>query len=125
MDDKLEVNANDWEKRVLNSDILTLVDFWHERCPWCVRLNPILDEVSEEYKDKVNFFRINVIKKSENRDIAQRYGVMGTPTLVFFCSGRSVGQEVGFMTKEQLEKALDDMLKKQTDCLKQSTELDS
>lgn len=125
MDDKLEVNANDWEKRVLNSDILTLVDFWHERCPWCVRLNPILDEVSEEYKDKINFFRMNVIKKSENRDIAQRYGVMGTPTLVFFCSGRSVGQEVGFMTKEQLEKALDDMLKKQTDCLKQSTELDS
>jgi len=125
LDDKLEVNANDWEKRVLNSDILTLVDFWHERCPWCVRLNPILDEVSEEYKDKINFFRMNVIKKSENRDIAQRYGVMGTPTLVFFCSGRSVGQEVGFMTKEQLEKALDDMLKKQTDCLKQSTELDS
>jgi thioredoxin 1 len=124
IEDKLEVNANDWEKKILNSDTLTLVDFWHDRCPWCVRLNPILDEVAEEYKEKVNFFRLNVIKEAENRKIAMRYGVMGTPTLIFFCSGRSIGQEVGFITKDKLKEKLDDMLNNHPECLQQSTKLD-
>ncbi|MBS7622036.1 thioredoxin, partial [Candidatus Bathyarchaeota archaeon] len=73
----LDVDAEDWEMEVLRSDILTVVDFWHERCPWCIQLNPIFEEVADEYKDKAKFVRFNVLKSPRNRDIAIRYGVMG------------------------------------------------
>ena len=51
----LEVTSENWEMEILRSNTLVLVDFWHERCLWCKRLDPIFDEVAEEYKDKVKF----------------------------------------------------------------------
>lgn len=119
----LEVNASSWEHEVLRSDILTVVDFWHDRCPWCIRLNPIIDEVAEEYKGKVKFVKLNILENPGNQEIAFRHAVMSTPTLMFFCEGRSVGQVVGFMSRERLKKILDDMLEKHRECIKQSTEL--
>lgn len=119
----LDVNANNWEQEVLQSDILTVVDFWHDRCPWCLRLNPIIDEVAKEYEGKIKFVKLNVLKVSANREIAIRYGIMSTPTLQFFCEGRSVGQALGFMSNENLRKLLDDMVAKHRECIKHSTEL--
>jgi len=48
---------------------------------------------------------------------------MSTPTLLFFCEGRSVEGAVGFMPKERLKKTLDDVIEKHRECIKQSTEL--
>jgi len=50
---------------------------------------------------------------------------MSTPTLMFFCSGRPIGQTVGLMSKEDLKKALDDMLGRYRTCLRQSSDLRS
>jgi thioredoxin len=119
----LDVNAGHWEQEVLKSEILTVVDFWHDRCPWCLRLNPIFNEVSEEYKGKIRFVKLNVLETQTNREIAIRHGIMSTPTLMFFCEGRPVGQALGFMPKEQLKKLIDDMLQKHRECIDQSTEL--
>lgn len=82
MPEVMDVDAEDWEREVLQSDILTIVDFWHERCPWCIRLNPIFEKVAEEYGDKVKFVRFNVLKSSRNRDIAIKNGVMGKNSLI-------------------------------------------
>jgi len=119
----LEVNAVNWEREVLRSDILMVVDFWHEHCPWCIRLNPIFDEIAKEYKGKINFAKLNVLENPENREIAIHYGVMGTPTLIFFCKGRPVEGVAGFMPKERLKNILDNMLERHTECIGQSTEL--
>lgn len=121
----LEVNASDWEQEVLKSDILTVVDFWHNRCPWCVRLDPVINEIAEEYKGRIKFVKLNVLADSDNRAVAIHHGVMSTPTLLFFCKGRPVEQDVGFMPKEKLRKIMDDMLEKHTKCIEQSTELKS
>lgn len=59
MESVLEVNANNWEQEVLQPDTLTVVDFWHDHCPWCIRLNPIFEAVVEEYKGKVKFAKLN------------------------------------------------------------------
>lgn len=118
-----EVNAGNWEHEVLGSDILTVVDFWHERCPWCLKLNPILEEVAEEYKDKIKFVNLNVLKNAANQEIAIRHGIMSTPTLTFFCEGKSVGHALGFVPKERLIEMLANMLEKHRDCIRQSTEL--
>ena len=119
----LEVNAGSWEQEVLQSDMLTVVDFWHDRCPWCIRLEPIYNEVAEEYKGKVKFAKLNILENPENREMAIHYGVMSTPTLLFFCEGRPVEGAVGFMPKERLKKTLDDVIEKHRECIKQSTEL--
>ena len=119
----LDVNASNWKQEVLKSDILTVVDFWHDRCPWCLRLNPIFNEVSEEYKGRIKFVKLNVLETQTNREIAIRHGIMSTPTLMFFCEGRPVGQTLGFMPKEQLKKLIDDTLQKHRECINQSTEL--
>ena len=68
----LNVNASNWEQKVLQSDILTVVDFWHDRCPWCLRLNPIIDDVAREYEGKIKFVKLNVLTISANREIAIR-----------------------------------------------------
>ena len=119
----LDVTADDWEKEILQSDTLVLVDFWHERCPWCKRLDPIYSEVAEEHGDKVKFAKLNVLESHENQHIAVEYGVMGTPTLIFFCNGRPIETAVGFQPKERLSQLIDDMIDKHQDCIKQSTQL--
>jgi len=119
----LEVNAETWEQQVLQSDKLTVVDFWHDHCLWCHKFEPMLEEASEEYKGRIKFAKLNILSSPSDRQIAARYGVMGTPTLVFFCGGRLMEQVAGFMPKERLKKTLDDVLEKYKECLAQSTEL--
>ena len=119
----LEVDAANWEQEVLKSPILTLVDFWHEHCYWCLWLNPILDEVAEEYKGKIRFAKININRSPENMEKAINYGVMSTPTMIFFCEGKPVETVVGAMPKENLKRKLDDILATHKECVKQSTEL--
>lgn len=123
MESVLEADASKWEQEVLQSDMLTVVDFWHHRCPWCIKLNPIFNEVAEEYKDKIKFVKLNVLENPNNQQVAIQHGIMSTPTLMFFCEGRPVGQALGFMPKKHLKKLIDDMLEKHRECINQSTEL--
>lgn len=120
-----DVNASNWEKEVSKSDTLTVVYFWHERCPWCLRLNSIFDDVAEEYTGKIRFTKLNILENPVNQEMATNLGVLSTPTLMFFCSGRPVGQVVGAMSKEDLEKTLDAILGRYRTCLRQSTDLRS
>jgi thioredoxin 1 len=107
-----ETHASTWEETVSQSDVLTVVDFWHKDCPYCLALNPIYDEVSDEYESRIKFLKLNIKEPPDNREIAVRYGVKGFPTLMFFCNGESVGQLLGFKQKEDLKKLLDEMLEK-------------
>jgi len=86
-------------------------------------LNSIFDEVTEEYKGKVKFAKLNVLASPENREIATHYGIMGTPTLVFFCNGISLGMVVGFIPKEHLKHMLNEMIEKHRECLNQRSVL--
>ena len=119
----VEVNAGNWEKEILQSDILTLVDFWHERCPWCVKLDPVFIDVAKEYENKVKFTKLNVFESSKNQQTAIAYGVMGTPTLIFFCDGTPVGTTVGFQSREHLKQLVDEMISKHEECVEKSTKL--
>ncbi|MEM2249024.1 MAG: thioredoxin family protein, partial [Candidatus Bathyarchaeia archaeon] len=66
-----------------------------------------------------------VLESEGNRELAEDLGVMGTPTLIFFCEGRPLMHLVGFMPEEELRKAINDMLSKYRSCLTQSTTLKS
>jgi thioredoxin 1 len=123
VENEVEVNFSNWQQEVSKSSILTVVYFWHNQCPWCFRLSPIIDEVSREFSGKIKFVKLNILEDPANQEIASNYGVMSTPTLMFFCSGRPTGQVVGFMSEKDLRRVLNDMLGKYRTCLLQSTEL--
>jgi|YelNatPaOPRAMG01_1025707.scaffolds.fasta_scaffold10272_3 thioredoxin 1 len=121
----VELNQNNWEEEVGRSSILTLVYFWHQQCPWCRRLTPIIEKLAEEYSGKVKFARLNVLGSPSNQELATDLGVMGTPTLIFFCGGRPLMQIVGYTGEEDLRKVINDMLQRYRTCLLQSTDLRS
>jgi len=122
VEDAKEANAFTWTEEVAKSTKLAVVYFWHEQCPWCLRLNPIFSEVVEEYKGRIKFVKLSVLEDPNRRQIANNYGVMST-TLLFLCQGKPVGQIVGLVSKEDLERGLDDILGRYQQCLGQSTEL--
>ena len=115
LDSTLEVDAKNWENEILHSNSLVVVKFWHENCPSCKKLAPIYVEVSKEYKDKIKFAKLNVLTSKDNRDIAVKYGLTSTPTLIFFCDGKPIatmeGRE-GYETKERLKHLINDMISK-------------
>lgn len=116
----IEVGGSNWESAVLKSSIPVIVDFWAPWCPWCKRLEPDFESLSNEYNGKLLFTKVNVEQYPE---ISEKYGVQGLPTLKMICSGRPVGEIVGYLPKDALRKQLDHMLAAYTQCLKQSSPL--
>ena len=89
-----------FENDVLKSSMLTLVDFWAEWCGPCKQISPLLEEIANEKKDIVKVIKLNV---DANRETAEKYNIMGIPTLLLFKKGEVVGSTVGAsMTKSQL-----------------------
>lgn len=119
----IALNQNNWEEEVSRSGILTLVYFWHSQCPWCQRLTPILEKVAEDYSGKIKFCMLNILESPSNQEIAINLGVMSTPTLIFFCSGRPLMQIVGYTAEEDLRKVFEDMFRRYRSCLLQRTDL--
>jgi thioredoxin 1 len=120
-----EVNAENWEKEILNSKSLILVEFWHESCPSCKIFAPMFSKVSKEYENKLKFYKLNVLKNKENKDLAIKYGLVSTPTLIFFCNGKTLATKEdrdGFETEERFIRLIQDMLNKcSTNNLKNSS----
>ena len=76
-----------------------VVDFSATWCGPCKMLAPVLEEVSEEYAGKVNFFNVDV---DENPDLAMQYKIMNIPALVVLKKGEKVDTQVGFAPKENI-----------------------
>lgn len=96
MENALKVNVADWLKEVAKSTKLTAVYFWHERCPWCLKLKPVFDETSNEYNNRMRFTKVDVLENSANRGIASNCGIVSAPTLLFLCGGKTSGTNRGF-----------------------------
>ena len=85
-------NKDDFQNEVINNEIPVLVDFWAEWCGPCKQLAPLVEEASNEFKDKIKVCKIDV---DVNRDIAAEYGIRSIPTLMIFENGMLVGTEIG------------------------------
>ncbi len=118
-----ELQADDWESEVMKAESPVVVDFWHDMCGWCLKLNPIYEELPEHFKN-TKFGKVNILTSVENRSIAIKHGVMGTPTIKVFCQGRDVGEIIGFRTQDELIKDIKDILAKRDDCLSHSSPLE-
>jgi len=119
-----EIQAEDWESEVLAADKPVVVDFWHQMCGWCNKLNPIFDQLPEAFGDRVKFVKVNILQSPENQKLAMNLGVLGTPTMKFFCERRDVDEIVGFRPLDRLVTEIEEILEKKDECLNQSTPLE-
>jgi thioredoxin 1 len=100
-----DISDSDFEEKVLKSETPVLVDFWAPWCGPCKMAEPVLEDLSEQYKDKVNIVKVNI---DENQTSPAEYGVMSIPTTVLFKDGKEIGRQIGFAGKDSFE----DLLKK-------------
>jgi thioredoxin 1 len=112
---EIALTDQNFEREVLGAKIPVLVDFWAPWCAPCRMVAPVLDELAEEFEGKIKVGKLDVEK---NPTTAQKYGVMGIPTLVFFKSGTVAGRLVGVQPKEMLTQKIKDLLVKGESFLK-------
>jgi thioredoxin 1 len=93
------VGAVDFEREVLQSDKLTIVDFWAEWCGPCKMIAPLLDEIARELPEKVKIVKVNV---DNEQQLAQKFGIYNIPTLLFFKGGAVKETVVGTAAKKVL-----------------------
>ena len=101
------ISDSSFENDVLNSEKPVLLDYWAEWCGPCKMIAPILDEIAEEYSDKITIAKINI---DDNQETPQKYAVRGIPTLMIFKEGEVTATKVGALSKSQLVDFIDDSL---------------
>lgn len=94
----------EFEADVLGADKPVLVDYWAEWCGPCKMIAPILEEIAQEYSDKLKVCKIDI---DANQDTPPKYGIRGIPTLMLFKNGAVEATKVGALSKSQLQAFLD------------------
>lgn len=97
-----------FEEEVLKSKVLVLVDFWATWCGPCQVMGPIIDELAHDFEGKnIKIGKINI---DENSEMAEKYGVMSIPNLVFFKDGKVADQLLGVQSKKTLGEKIKKMI---------------
>ena len=103
----VDVTDDTFEAEILKSDKPVLVDFWAEWCGPCKMIAPVLEDVAEDYHDKLKIVKVNV---DHSKDTPEKYGVRGIPTLLIFKDGEVTATKVGAVSRMQLTDFIDDQL---------------
>ena len=97
-------NEETFDVEVLRQPGLTVVDFWSEGCVPCKQLTRVLVQLSDEIPRSV---RIGTVKVNDNMKLSERFGVRGTPTLLFFKDGAVVETRTGVDRRQVLKKLVE------------------
>ena len=98
--------TENFTQEVLNSDKPVMVDFYADWCGPCKMLSPVVESLEPAYEGRVKIGKINV---DDNPEIAEKYGVMSIPALIFFKGGEAVDQTVGVIPQSEITRRLDSL----------------
>jgi thioredoxin 1 len=99
----LEFTDSNFQAEVLDSDKLSVIDFWAEWCGPCRAIGPVIEELSNEYQGKVNVGKVNV---DHNPNISMNYGITSIPAILFIKGGKVVDKQIGAVPKSVLDKKI-------------------
>lgn len=106
-----EVTEKTLKEYIASSDTPVLVEFWAPWCGPCRKVEPVINEIAEQYEDQIKVIKVNV---DENPGVDAQYKLRSIPALIIFKGGKIVDKVVGMITKTELEKTLEKYLQPAT-----------
>ena len=100
----VHVSDASFDQEVLKSDVPVLIDYWAEWCGPCKMIAPIIEEIADEYGERIKIAKFNI---DENPETPPKYGIRGIPTLMLFKGGQVEATKVGAVSKSQLSEFID------------------
>lgn len=101
-----EITDANFNEEVLKSKGVVLVDVSADWCGPCKTLSPIVEEIAQEYKDKIKVGKLDVDK---NPNTPGKYNILSVPTLLFFKDGELVNHQIGLISKQTLKNKLNSL----------------
>jgi len=101
------VNAQNFDEEVTKSTVPVMIDFYADWCGPCKMLMPIVEELAGELEGKAKIVKLDV---DASQDLAQKYGVMSIPTLVFVKNGEEVDRVTGAIPKDAIQEKLNALM---------------
>ena len=102
----VDLNDSNFEEFLLKDQPI-LVDFWAEWCGPCKMLTPVIEELSNDFKDRAIIAKVNV---DESPGIAQKYSIRSIPSLLFFSKGSVKQQLVGVASKQDIAGTIENLI---------------
>ncbi len=84
-----------------------MIDFYADWCQPCKMVAPILEQLSEEYGDKLNIYKVNT---EEERELSGMFGIQSIPSLLFVPKEGQPQMAMGALPKDTFKKAIKDVL---------------
>ena len=100
----IEYTDSNFKEKVLDSEKLTMVDFWAEWCGPCRAIGPVIEDLSKEYAGKINVGKVNV---DFNPQVSMNYGITSIPAILFIKNGQVVDKLVGAQPKGNFVKKIE------------------
>ena len=100
---ELKITDKNFNKEVLESDKMVLIDFWATWCAPCRMMGPVIEQLAAEYDGKAKVGKVNV---DEETALAQQFQVMSIPTIILMKDGKAINQLIGVRSKAELETLL-------------------
>ncbi len=104
---EIKFTDQNFEEEVEKSKLPVLVDFWAIWCGPCQMMGPIIEELAEKFEGKMKIGKINV---DENPGTAQKYEVLGIPSLKFFKNGEIIDEITGLQPKEVIVEKIENLI---------------
>jgi len=103
------LNNQDFEKILEENHQPVLADFWAPWCRPCQMMMPIIDQIAQEYADRIKIIKIDI---GEHEDLAKKLDVLSIPTFITFVAGQEDQRLIGRQTPEAIKKMIESALNK-------------